>query len=97
MGTITDLDETTGGSGVSSYNDLTDKPVTTVVETITVSETNVITHNIGSVKSQTVVDITVYDSGVEIPVSNWTIIDANSVNIPSSLLITDATIEFQCK
>ena len=41
MGTITDLDGGTGGA--SSYNDLNNKPVTTITQTLTVGD-NVINH-----------------------------------------------------
>lgn len=94
MGTITELD----AGGVSSFNDITNKPTTTLAEVNIVDSDNLIVHNIGTSKSQTVVDVIVYTStGENIPFSNWQIIDANSLTLPSTVIIPNARIEILSK
>lgn len=94
MGTITELD----AGGVSSFNDITNKPTTTLTGVNIVDSDNLITHNIGTNKGQTVVDVIVYTStGENIPVSNWQIIDENSLTLPSTVIIPNARIEILSK
>jgi hypothetical protein len=92
MGQINDID----GAGVSSFNDLTNKPITTVTQTLTVGD-NTVTHNIGTAKSQTVVDVVVYDGTEQIPVSNWVIASANAITLNTTIGITNARIEIISK